>query len=104
MKADLDSQMRRVATFLDIAVEDQWWADQVDRCTFESMKRRSAEIGDFDTHFVGGADTFLYKGTNGRWRDVLTAEELDRFDRRAQELLSPDAFAWTSLGQAALST
>ena len=52
------------------------------------MKRRSAEIADFDSHFVGGADTFLYKGTNGRWRDVLTAEELDRFDRRSQELLT----------------
>jgi aryl sulfotransferase len=66
------------------------------------MRRRSAEIADFDSHFVGGADTFLYRGTNGRWRDVLTAEELDRFDRRARELLPSDAFAWTSLGQAAL--
>jgi aryl sulfotransferase len=103
MQADLDAQMRRVATFLDIDVDDQRWGEQVDRCTFESMKRRSAEIADFETHFVGGADTFLYKGTNGRWRDVLTTEELDRFERRARELLPPDAFAWTSLGQAALS-
>jgi aryl sulfotransferase len=102
MQADLDAQMRRVAAFLGIEVDDQRWADQVERCTFESMKRRSSEIADFEAHFVGGADSFLYKGTNGRWRDVLTAEELDRFDRRARELLPPDAFAWTSLGQAAL--
>jgi aryl sulfotransferase len=103
MQADLDQQMRRVAAFLDIEVDEQRWADQVASCTFESMKRRSSEIADFDSHFVGGADTFLYKGTNGRWRDVLTSDELDRFDRRSRELLPPDAIAWTTSGETALS-
>ena len=65
------------------------------------MKKRADEIADFEAHFVGGADTFLYKGTNGRWRDVLTAEELDRFDRRCKELLPADAIAWTQ-GRTAL--
>ena len=102
MQADLDAQMRRVAAFLGIEVSEQLWPDVVDRCTFESMKMRSAEIADFDAHFVGGADTFLYKGTNNRWRDVLTAEELAAFDRRAKELLPPDAYAWTTSGEAAL--
>jgi aryl sulfotransferase len=101
MKADLDAQMRRVAGFLEIDVHDQQWEGQVDRCTFESMKRRSAEIADFEQYFVGGADSFLYKGTNGRWRDVLTAEELDRFDRRARALLPVPAYAWTRFGNAA---
>lgn len=59
------------------------------------MKARPDEIGDFESHFVGGADTFLYKGTNGRWKDVLTDEELARFDARLHELLPPDAIAWT---------
>ena len=102
LQADLDAQMRRVAAFLDIEIDERRWADQVERCTFESMKRRSAEIADFESHFVGGADTFLYKGTNGRWRDVLTAEELERFDQRARELLPPEAIAWTTSGQTAL--
>jgi aryl sulfotransferase len=99
MKADLDTQMRRVAAFLGLEVDEQRWPGLVERCTFEAMKQRSNEIGDFDRVFVGGADTFLYKGTNGRWRDVLTAEELDAFDRRARELLPPDAVAWTMLGE-----
>jgi aryl sulfotransferase len=104
MRANLDAQMRRVATFLDIEIDERRWADQVDRCTFDSMKRRSDEIADFEAHFVGGAESFLYKGTNGRWRGVLTAEELDRFDRRAGELLPPEAIAWTTSGQTALGT
>ena len=45
-----------------------------------------------------GPDTFLYKATNGRWREVLTDQELDAFDRRCEERLPPDAFAWTVNG------
>jgi aryl sulfotransferase len=103
MQADLGAQMRHVAAFLGVDVDAQRWPDLVERCTFESMKRRSNEISDF-AGFVGGADTFLYKGSNGRWRDVLTADELDAFDRRSKELLPPDAITWTTSGEAALDT
>jgi aryl sulfotransferase len=94
MKADLEGQMRRVADFLAIEIDPERWPVLVERCTFASMKARADEIGDFESHFVGGADTFLYRGTNGRWRDVLTDAELERFERRQRELLPPDAIAW----------
>jgi aryl sulfotransferase len=38
MQADLDAQMRRVAAFLDIEIDEQRWADQVGQCTFESRR------------------------------------------------------------------
>ena len=98
MTADLDGEMRRVAQFIGIEIDEARWSEQVERCTFASMKRRSAEIGDFDRGFVGGAASFLYKGTNGRWQGELTAEELAAFDRRARELLAPDTFTWTTDG------
>jgi aryl sulfotransferase len=101
MQGDLDAQMHRVAEFLGIAVDEPIWPDLVARCSFQAMKQHSDEIADFDARFVGGADAFLYKGTNGRWRDVLTAEELAAFDRRANERLPTDAFAWTTHGDTA---
>jgi aryl sulfotransferase len=102
MQTDLEGEMRRVAAFLDVDVAEERWPRAVERCTFASMKQRSDEIGDFESHFVGGADSFLYKGTNERWRDVLTSEELALFDRRCREVLPADAFAWTTAGRAAL--
>jgi aryl sulfotransferase len=101
--ADLEAEMRRVAEFLDVPVDVQQWSRHVERCTFASMKARSNEIADFETHFVGGAETFLYKGSNGRWREVLTADELVVFDRRCEELLPSEATAWTTSGRAALN-
>ena len=98
MQADLDREMRRVASFLGVSIDDQRWSSQVQHCTFASMKARSDEIGSFERGWVGGADTFLYKATNGRWRDVLTDDELAAFERRCEERLPADAFAWTVNG------
>jgi aryl sulfotransferase len=97
LKADLESEMRRVAGFLDIEIADATWPELVQRCTFEGMRGRSAEISDF-ARFDGGAESFLFKGTNERWRGVLTDDELARYESRVAELLPPDAVAWLENG------
>ena len=63
-------------------------------------KRLRAE--DLEIAFQGGAKSFLFKGTNGRWRDVLTPDELAAYAKRVAELLPPDAAAWVERGRAAL--
>lgn len=98
MKDDLEREMRNVASFLEIEIPDALWPDVVKRCTFAGMKARPDEIGDFERLFTGGADTFLFKGTNGRWRDVLSDDEVAACDRRGREILDADAFAWLSRG------
>jgi aryl sulfotransferase len=42
----------------------------------------------------GGAASFLYRGTNGRWRGVLSAEQLEAYDRVSRDALSPACHAW----------
>jgi aryl sulfotransferase len=101
MLADLDAQMRRVAEFLEIDVDEDRWPELVERCTFVAMRRRADELADFGDSFVGGAETFLYRGSNARWLDVLTAEELAAYDHRLHERLPADAVAWTTRGQRA---
>jgi aryl sulfotransferase len=97
MKADLEGSMRRVAAFLEIEVDEAHWPRVIESCTFAAMKARHDEIGEFKL-FVGGGDTFLYKGTNDRWRDVLTDAELREFARAAAEQLPPEAAAWLNRG------
>jgi aryl sulfotransferase len=100
--ADLDGEMRRLADFLEIDVPGDAWPEVVDRCRFDQMRRRSQEIGQFGWIFEGGAKSFLFKGTNGRWRDVLTDDELAAYARRVANVLPPDAAAWLEHGFVAL--
>jgi aryl sulfotransferase len=98
LKTDLEGQMRRVSTFLEVDVPDALWPSVVERCTFDSMRGRATEIGSFERRFDGGAESFFFKGTNGRWRDVLTPDEREAYDARAASVLSPDALAWLQRG------
>jgi aryl sulfotransferase len=102
LKADLDGEMRRIAAFLDVAIDPHRWPDQVARCTFEAMKRRAPEIGRFERNFVGGGESFLHQGTNGRWRDVLTEDELARYDAAVAKFLSPELALWLERGSLAV--
>ncbi len=98
LKADLAGEMRRIAAFLGIEVPAAKWSAVVERCTFEAMRARGDQIGTF-WNFEGGAQSFLFKGTNGRWRDVLSVEELGAYAARVAELLPPDAAAWLERGR-----
>ena len=102
LKADLAGEMRRIAPFLGIAVPEALWPAVVERCTFDAMRERAAEIGEFEIAFEGGAKSFLFKGTNGRWRDVLTPDELAAYDRRVAEVLPPAGAVWLERGRHAV--
>jgi aryl sulfotransferase len=46
-----------------------------------------------------GAQRFLYKGTNGRWKDVLTPADLDAYAKQVKAELSPGLAAWLEGGR-----
>jgi aryl sulfotransferase len=102
LKADLDGEMRRIAKFLDIEVPPELWEQTVQRCTFEAMRNDEARMGTFDV-FDGGLKGFIFKGTNGRWKDVLTADELAQYETKLNSVLSPEAAAWVTHGRAKLT-
>jgi aryl sulfotransferase len=99
LKEDLEKQVRRIAAFLGVPVDEALLPGILERCSFDWMKAHSDRIGDFDRLFQGGGQSFFYKGTNGRWRDVLRADELDRYDEVSAALLPPDLKAWLDRGR-----
>ena len=42
---------------------------------------------------------FINKGVNGRWREVLTAEESAEYERRAVAELGADCARWLATGE-----
>jgi aryl sulfotransferase len=98
--AGLEAEMRRIAAFVDIEVAEDAWPELVAAARFDAMKeaaiRHEGMLGLF---FVGGADRFFHKGTNGRWRDVLTEDDLDLYQAAASQL-DPALRAWLEAGAA----
>ena len=48
--------------------------------------------------FEGGGKTFFDKGTNGRWRDTLTAEDIKAYEAKALAELGPECARWLAQG------
>jgi len=103
LKRDLGGEMRRVAEFLDIEVEDALWPGCVERCSFDYMREHPEMVGDFDPMFEGGTKGFLFKGTNDRWRDVLAESDVAAYRRLVESCLSPEAAAWLEDGRGSAS-
>ena len=102
MKANLEKEMRGIASFLGIDVAEPRWPATVEGATFEAMKRDAdALLPELEMGMTGGAKTFVNKGTNDRWRDVLTADELAQYDRLVARTVTPDLARWLERGSAA---
>jgi len=100
LKADLDGEMRRIAGFLGIEINEAIWPKLVEAATFASMKRHGAKwMPNAERGFVGGHETFLHKGTNDRWRDVLSADELALYEARVARETSPALARWLESGR-----
>lgn len=98
LKNDLPGETRRIADFLNIEVSEQQFTAVLERSSFEYMRSHPEMVGDFDIMFEGGIKGFIFKGTNGRWREVFSEDELIRYQQRAAELLPQEAIDWLENG------
>lgn len=101
LKADMPGQIRRIAGFLDIPIDETRFPAIVEHCGFDYMKAnatKSVPLG--GAFWDGGAETFVNKGTNGRWHDILTAEDNAAYEARARAELGEACAAWLAGGGA----
>lgn len=101
LKTDLPGEISRIAAFLGIDVNAADWPRIVEHCGFDWMKRATEEApaSMFDGILRQGPGAFVHKGTNGRWKDMLSQEDVALADRLAAENLSPDCAMWLRTGK-----
>lgn len=94
LRADLPGEMRRIADFLDIEVDEGDWPVLVDPAGFDAMRARADDVvpaapsGIWQNHRA-----FFAEGRLGGWRS-LPPEVLRRYDERAAELFPDDLRRW----------
>ena len=100
LKDDMPGEMRKMAAFLEIPINESKWDLMVEHASFDYMKKNatlSTPLG--GVIFDGGAESFVFKGTNNRWRDTLTAEDVEAYEARAVEELGNECAHWLATGE-----
>jgi aryl sulfotransferase len=103
LKADLPGEIRRIARHLEIPLDEVLMPRIIEHCGFDYMQQAAARMEALNMQFKDGARTFFNKGTDGRWKDVLTVEEVAKADEIAARNLTPDCAHWLKTGELPLS-
>jgi aryl sulfotransferase len=102
LKQDLPGEIRRIADFLDTPIDESKWEQILAHCSFDYMRANATPCVPLGGAFwEGGAQTFIHKGVNGRWRDLLTAQDCAAYRQRALAELGPDCARWLECGEGA---
>ncbi len=102
LRKDMPGEMRRIAEYLDIPINEAIWETIVRQCTFEYMKNNADLVAPLGgSVWEGGGKTFINKGTNGRWRETLTLGDVANYERTALEQLGDECAHWLATGEMA---
>ena len=95
----VEGQMRALADRLAITVPEHRWPELVSAATFGQMRARAALTApNAQSGIWHDNEHFFHRGTSGQWRDLLDADDLERYRARA-EAIGPSAVVdWVHRG------
>ncbi len=101
---DLGAAVSEIADFVGEALSPEHHARIVEETTFANVKARAKETSQKadlkGMIWEGGADTFFHKGTNGRWKSLLTESDLALYEAARDRVLTPECAKWLEEGGA----
>lgn len=103
---DLAGEIRRIARFLKLPLAEEQLPVIMQAVSLEVMRNEAMHAESVDPNrapvWKEGAKNFFFKGTNERWKEVLSAEEVALYEEKAGQLLTPECRAWLEQGRVAL--
>jgi len=96
---DPRSEIRRIANVLGIAIDEGKFDGICERTSFRHMRENFGDINpSMMEKWQGVAQSMINKGTNGRWRDVLTPDDLTLYDAAVARCDMPECARWLETG------
>ena len=96
----MPGKIRKIAEFIETPIDETQWGSILDHFSFNYMKANATKSVPFGGVFWdGGAQTFIHKGTNGRWREDLSEEESFKYEHCAAEELDRECAHWLATGE-----
>jgi hypothetical protein len=92
--ADLEGEMRRLASRLGLEPPDAVWPALVDAARFESMAAQADRVVPDGLGVLKDSARFFRRGSPGEGREVLSTGEVEHYLERAATMAPPDLLAW----------
>jgi len=92
LKADPRGQIKRIAKFCNAELDEKQLNNVVEHSSFEWMKKHQHLFS--PPPFLFDEGHFVYKGTNNRWKDVMTPDQVRRYDEVSRKKFEPELSAW----------
>lgn len=100
LKEDLAGEMERIADFLDIEIPESLMPALVEAARFDRMKKDGdALFPTLQKVFDRGADRFINKGRSGRWRELLSEDDIARYQKIVRRACTPALGHWLEGGR-----
>jgi aryl sulfotransferase len=101
LKRDMPGEIRRIAAFLEIPINESRWPAILEHCSFGWMKKnatKSVPLG--GAFWDAGAEVFINQGVNGRWTETLTSDDSAQYEKLAESELGSECARWLATGLA----
>ena len=97
--SDPHTHIARIARFIGVDDEEAVIDRVVAKTNFDVVRRNSDKLmGRLNETWHGGSRAFFHSGGGGRWRDVLTDEDLALYETKKAQVLEPAAARWLESG------
>lgn len=92
--ANLEAEMRHLATRLAITVAEKTWPALVEAATFEHMRAHADEVAPNPEGILKTPAGFFRRGMSGAGREILTDDEYRWYRARTESMAPADLQAW----------
>eukprot|EP01084_Bolivina_argentea_P028175 52376_1 len=99
LKEDLPENMRAIAEFLELEIDENNFDNLVKNCSIEIMRNKKEPLGAMGEQFLTDAKKFFHKGENKRWENILTDEDIEKYRNLAKVYLDDDGIHWLETGK-----
>lgn len=101
LKRDMPGEIRRIAEFLAIPIDESRWNNILEHCSFDWMKKNAVKTVPLGGAFWdAGPEVFINKGVNGRWNDTLSADDSKKYEQMAEAELGATCARWLAAANA----
>ena len=98
LQKDLSANMREIAEFLEIEIDEENFNYLVENCTYYKMRNKQNPLGVTANKFLKDTKQFFYKGQNKRWENVLSDKDIESYRNVARIYMDDEAIEWMETG------